>query len=211
MSDRYEETGPGIEVQDPFRDGDDDFDYEGYYRRQPLEAAASIGRPELADEISFFGVEELRGEQLTPEMVTAMENFQNIAAQYETQRTPELKAQYEQGEEVASLAATKALNGSEQRNNQLTRAADIAAADTGASRHVNEDRRAVPATPVFDSALKARQEQLSAGTERGSAERVKAFLQRIRTAEKKNDLSPDMADSARGLEQATSRVLSRGR
>ena len=210
MSDRYEETGPGIEVQDPFRDGDDDFDYEGYYRRQPLEAAASIGRPELADEISFFGVEELRGEQLTPELVTALENFQNIAAQYETQRTPELKAQYEQGEGVASLAAAKALSGSERGNNQLTRAADIAS-ETGASRHVDEDRRAVPATPVFDSTLKAPQEQLSTGTERGSAGRVKAFLRRIRKAEKKNDLSPDMADSARGLEQARSRGLRRGR
>ena len=210
MSDHREETDPWIEVQDPFRDGDDDFDYEAHYLRQPVEAAASIARPELADEISFFGVEDLRGEQLTPELVTAMENFQNIAAQYETQRTPELKAQYEQGEEVASLAATKALNGSGQRNNQLTRAADVTA-ETGTSRHVDEDRRAVPATPVFDSALKARQEQLSTGTDRGSAGRVKAFLQRIRSTEKKNDLSPDTADSARGLEQARSRGLNRGR
>ncbi|MDJ0318878.1 hypothetical protein [Arthrobacter antibioticus] len=198
------------EMVDPFRDGDDDFDYEGHYHRQPVEAAASIARPELADEISFFGVEDLRGAELSPELVTAMGDFRNIAAQYETHRTPELKAQYEQSEEGATTAATEALKRSQQRNNQLTRAADIAA-DTGASRHVDEDRRTVPATPVFDSALKARQEQISTGVGRGSAVRVKTFLQRIRVSEKKNDLGQDIADSARGLEQARNRGLSRGR
>lgn len=210
MSDRYEETGPGIEVQDPFRDGDDDFDYEGYYRRQPLEAAASIGRPELADEISFFGVEELRGEQLTPELVTAMENFQNIAAQYETQRTPELKAQYEQGEgwPRSLLLRPSVVRSGGTTSSPVQRILLLRRGLRGTSMRTEG---AVPATPVFDSTLKAPQEQLSTGTERGSAGRVKAFLRRIRKAEKKNDLSPDMADSARGLEQARSRGLRRGR
>ena len=77
-------------------------------------------------------------------------------------------------------------------------------------RHIDESRRTTPATPLFDDALKARQEELSMTADRDRAGRVKALLEKIRTAEKKNDLRLNKSD-IRGPEQSRGRGHGYGR
>lgn len=220
MRDHYQDPAPWPEVpepvnpstpdvEDPFRDDDDDFDYEGHHNRQPALAAASIARPDLEEEISLFGVGDLRGGQLDPKLVAAMEHFRNIADQYETERAPSLSVQYDRAEEVASIAALEAIHRSGLGQNEFNRAVEIAASG-GAARHVDDGRRTAPATPLFDRALKANQEEMAKEAQRSSAGRVRAFLEKIRTKGKKNVHGPDVSDSARSLEQAKDRGLRRG-
>ena len=142
MSDHYEAPDPWAEVpermdlptpevQDPFRDGDDDFDYEAYY---------NATRATVAEKVAPLGDDEL------------------------------------------SLGA----------------------------RHVDEGRRTTPATPIFDGALKARQEDMAAAADRDSAGRMRTLLGKIRRTDKKSDVGLNGSD-ARGLEHSRGRGYGRGR
>lgn len=219
MSDQYDgpdpwDEGPGAmrppTSEELFRDGDDDFDYEAHYYANITAAAASLGRPDLEDGIAYFGVADLRGQQITPRLVEAIENFQNLEAEAAElsvgERSPELEDQRKRVEAEARSAAREAWEkqgtpgrGQGSGPSELSRGA----------RHVDEERRTVPVTPLFDHALKARQEETAAAA--SSAGRVRTLLEKIHgTVPKKNDAGLNESD-IRSLEQSRDRSHGHGR
>lgn len=221
MSDRYEAADPwdeGPEALRPptahekfFRDDDGNFDYEAYYyANSAAAAAASIGRAGLADGIVYYGVADLRAEQMTPRLVEAIENFQNFEAVFGVlspgQRTSEVEDQRMLVEPEALSAVREALE--KQGTRGLGEVSGPGEFPLGA-RHVNEGRRVMPATPLFDCALKDRQKEMVPVAGRGSAGRMRVLLEKIRRTKNTNDVGLSEAD-ARGQEQARGHGFGRG-